>query len=109
MWPTQAAPQDGGRQETPAYRMSQLEPGHSLDGPAILLDEISTTVVEPGCKAYITGAGDVRIDVLQGAADKDLDPDTCDPVQLGIFSHRQEAHSRGQRGLVGRTQPPPAV
>ena len=33
-------------------------------------------------------AGDVRIDVLQGAGDKNLDPDECNPVQLGIFSHR---------------------
>ena len=83
-----AAVQDGGRQDTPAYRISQLKAGHELLGPAILLDEISTIVVEPRCRAHVTAAGDVRIDVLQGAADKDLDPDTCDPVQLGIFSHR---------------------
>ena len=80
--------QEGGRQETPAYRISQLKSGHNLTGPAILLDEISTIVVEPGCRAHVTAAGDVRIDVVHGAADKEVDPDTCDPVQLGIFSHR---------------------
>lgn len=70
------------------HRISQLQPGHHLQGPAILLDEISTIVVEPGCRAHLTAAGDVRIDVVHGAADKDLDAGTCDPVQLGIFSHR---------------------
>ena len=39
------------------HRISQLRSGHNLDGPAILLDEISTVVVEPGCRAHITAAG----------------------------------------------------
>lgn len=46
----------GGRQPTPAYQLADLAPGHAVPGPAILIDAISTIVVEPGCTAHITGA-----------------------------------------------------
>ncbi|KAK9799317.1 hypothetical protein WJX73_000073 [Symbiochloris irregularis] len=80
--------EDGGRQDTPAYRLSTLKPGHDIKGPAIILDDISTVVLEPGCTAHITPNGDVRIDVKAADGDKDLNADTCDPIQLAIFSHR---------------------
>ena len=46
--------QVGGRQETPAYLLSALRPGHLIRGPAILIDDISTIVVESNATAYIT-------------------------------------------------------
>lgn len=80
--------QEGGRQKTPAYRLSSLKPGHLIKGPAILLDDISTVVVEPSCTAHITASGDVRIDVHDASNGKELSADECDPIQLAIFSHR---------------------
>ena len=80
--------QEGGRQKTPAYRLSTLQPGHNIKGPAILLDDISTVVVEPRCLAQITASGDVRIDVKDAVGDKGINAEECDPIQLAIFSHR---------------------
>ena len=56
--------QIGGRQNTPAYLLNTLKPGHVIEGPAILIDDISTVVVEPACTAYITAGQDIRIEVL---------------------------------------------
>ena len=38
----------GGRKQTPAYLLSDLVPGHVIEGPALLIDEISTIVVGAG-------------------------------------------------------------
>ena len=77
----------GGRQLTPAYQLQTLSPGHVIPGPAILIDVISTIVVEPGGTAHITGSHDIRIDLHQGSQGQGIDTE-CDPIQLAIFSHR---------------------
>ncbi|KAK9815723.1 hypothetical protein WJX72_008572 [[Myrmecia] bisecta] len=76
----------GGRQATPAYLLNNLSPGHQVAGPAILIDDISTIVVEPQCLAHVTAGRDVRIQV---GGDRGSQIGTeCDPIQLAIFSHR---------------------
>ncbi|PSC69547.1 5-oxoprolinase isoform B [Micractinium conductrix] len=93
----------GGRQPTPAYLLTDLKPGHAVTGPAMLIDNISTIVLEPGCTAHVTAARDVRIELgsapaaaggaaavaaaADGAAAGPADTE-CDPIQLAIFSHR---------------------
>lgn len=82
----------GGRQETPVYHLSGLKAGHVVEGPAILIDDISCIVIEPKATGHITTGGNVRIEVADSlssdaAADKDRVIDV-DPVQLAIFSHR---------------------
>lgn len=64
-------------------------------GPAMLIDNISTIVVEPGCTAHITAGHDVRIELTERAQQAQQGPAAagteCDPIQLAIFSHRQGA------------------
>ena len=52
-----------GRTHSPCFRLGDLAAGHRLPGPAIINNELSTVVVEPGCMAVITADGDVRINV----------------------------------------------
>jgi 5-oxoprolinase (ATP-hydrolysing) len=87
----------GGRQDTPVYQLGDLEAGQGLSGPAILIDEISTVVVEPGWRAEVTGDSNVRLDresqqqqQQQGSAAVASADVKCDPIQLAIFSHRYE-------------------
>lgn len=61
----------GGRQPTPAYALRELAPGAKVMGPAILLDAISTIVVEPRCEARLTARGDVVIAIGAGDAGED--------------------------------------
>lgn len=44
---------DGSRQDTPIYRIEDLEVGHRIKGPAILADGTQTIVVTPGATALI--------------------------------------------------------
>lgn len=83
---TSAYFEEGGRQSTPVYTLDQLSPGHRVQGPALLIDNISTVVIEPSCTAEVTGNRDVRIELLnKGKEDGNL---ARDPIQLAIFSHR---------------------
>ncbi|KAL3135323.1 hypothetical protein ABBQ32_007517 [Trebouxia sp. C0010 RCD-2024] len=78
----------GGLQDTPAYLLKNFKPGHRIAGPAILIDEISTIVVEPQCTAEVTANMDIKLDVQRPATSKEDLLTECDPVQLAIFSHR---------------------
>lgn len=72
--------------------LRDLRAGHSVPGPAIVLDDISTVVVEPGCTAHVTPAGDLRVEVGSASPGPHQAPIECDPIQLAIFSHRCALH-----------------
>lgn len=65
-------------------------------GPAILIQDVSTVVVEPGCLATVTAFGDVAVDVgdvSSGGEDVTRGEHkrvgtALDPVYLSIFAHR---------------------
>lgn len=77
---------EGGYQETGVYQLNSLSPGDILHGPVIIMDSLSTLLVEPDCTAEITCRGDVKITIGQGLRTKvTTDLDT---IQLSIFSHR---------------------
>jgi len=52
----------GRRLPTAVYRLDDLSPGHRVAGPAIVLDALSTVVVEPGWEAAVTGDGNLLLD-----------------------------------------------
>lgn len=54
---------DGGGVDTDIYERDDLIPGHRLDGPLIILDRTSTTVVPPGTTVEATTHGHLRIEV----------------------------------------------
>ena len=99
---TSACFEHGGRQETPVYKLSLLSPTteevEPIRGPAILIDDISTIVIEPGWTASITRDHNVKIDLnkepqaltatLRSSLDERQKEVHCDPIQLAIFAHR---------------------
>nr|CAB3264567.1 5-oxoprolinase [Phallusia mammillata] len=77
---------DGGFKKTNVYLLSELSRDHELHGPAIIIDQNGTVLVEPNCMARITDKGDVIITIGSGQVRKvgvELDS-----IQLSIFSHR---------------------
>lgn len=68
------------------YLLSNLKGGHTIRGPAIILDKNTTVLVKPGCTATITPRGSIFIDV--GRGDGNQVDTTLDPIQLSIFGHR---------------------
>ncbi|XP_069771232.1 5-oxoprolinase isoform X3 [Narcine bancroftii] len=77
---------DDGYVDTAVYLQEELSYGHTICGPAIIIDKNSTILIEPDCEAEITQYGDMLITVGSGKGQAvGLELDT---VQLSIFSHR---------------------
>lgn len=71
---------------TPVYLMSILRAGQQIMGPAIVMDQLSTILVEPDCVANVTLSGDLLIDI--SCSQQKVIDTKLDAIQLSIFSHR---------------------
>ena len=79
---------EGGRQETPIYKLEDLDIGDRIRGPAILADGTQTIVVTPEATAIIIKTHVViNLGDSEGAAEK-LGTDKVDPIMLSVFAHR---------------------
>ncbi|MFC1505066.1 hydantoinase/oxoprolinase family protein, partial [Thermodesulfobacteriota bacterium] len=76
---------DGGWQDTDIFDLEKLQAGHRISGPAIIIQDTSTILVEPDCQALITDHGDVAIEVGESTG-RQVGTEV-DPVQLSIFSN----------------------
>lgn len=77
---------EDGSFETPVYLCSKLKKSDKLMGPAILIDKLSSILLEPNSSAVVTSTGDLIIDLNSGYERK-VD-ENLNAVQLSIFSHR---------------------
>ena len=81
---------ENGWRDVPVYMVEDLKPGHEIEGPCVIVQPISTVVLEVDCKAFVTADGDLEIDVSvnhESALDDEGEV-IEDPVQLSIFAHR---------------------
>ncbi|CAG8255788.1 unnamed protein product [Penicillium salamii] len=78
---------EGGRQDTPIYRLGDLGIDERVRGPAILADDTQTIVVAPGASALLTKT---HVVISVGDSDNHLGLSTqeADPILLSVFSHR---------------------
>ncbi|KAF4990161.1 hypothetical protein FGRMN_8645 [Fusarium graminum] len=82
---------EGGRKETPVYKLEDLEVGNSIPGPAMLADGTQTIVVTPKATAIILKTHVVinlekegsKSESAKTSADREVDP-----IMLSIFGHR---------------------
>lgn len=51
----------GNVQDAVVYRRIDLLPGHVLSGPAIILEDVSTTIVDPGWEAEVMSGGELLL------------------------------------------------
>jgi 5-oxoprolinase (ATP-hydrolysing) len=71
----------------PLFRRAALRPGHELQGPAIIAEDLATTVVETGWRASVTDGRDLlltRTSPRPGTAEVGTE---ADPVLLEVFSN----------------------
>ena len=78
---------DGWR-DVPLVDRESLTPGEGLDGPALLVEPNSTTVVEPGWAAERLADGMLRLARRERRAVSAVDARHPDPAQLELFNHR---------------------
>lgn len=77
---------EGERQQTPVFILSQLCAGDSIIGPAVIIQDVATAIIEPKCRANITSSCDIEI-IVEESGEKNVDC-SVDPIHLSIFSHR---------------------
>jgi N-methylhydantoinase A len=58
-------PVRGRLEKVPSYRRGELAPGARLDGPALVLEPQTTTLVPRGWRCSVTGAGDLLLETLE--------------------------------------------
>ena len=71
----------------PLFRRAALRAGQAVDGPAVIAEDLATTVVEPGWRAAVTDRLDLlltRVAPRPGAARAGTG---ADPVLLEVFSN----------------------
>ncbi len=81
---------DFGRRDAPVYGREALRPGDALEGPAIVLEDTGTVVVDPGFHGEILPGGTLVLEDRVGAvaAASDVDLEVADPVRLEVFGSR---------------------
>jgi 5-oxoprolinase (ATP-hydrolysing) len=77
----------GGRShEAAVYVRADLPPAAVVEGPAIVCEPTSTTVVEPGWRAEVLGGGELLLRRASPPARPSADPDTVSPLLLEVFN-----------------------
>ncbi len=77
----------GAWAEVDLFPRAGLRPGHAVGGPAIITEELATTVVEPGWQAVVTGRGDLLLSRVTARPDRASLGTAADPVTLEIFNN----------------------
>ncbi|CAG7823293.1 unnamed protein product [Allacma fusca] len=90
-----------GWSDCPVYIFENLHATNVIKGPAIIMDKLSTILVEPDCVAEITQQGDIRITV--GSSAKVNIGTALDTIQLSIFSHRFMSIAEQMGRILQRT------
>lgn len=74
--------------DTAVYKLEHLLAGHQIPGPAMIIDQNSTILIEPDCTASITERGNIIIAVPSRKHETDSGKIVFDPIMLSLFSHR---------------------
>jgi len=78
---------DGGWAQVDLFARAGLRSGHAVDGPAVITEELATTVVEPGWRAVVSDRGDLLLSRVTARPAKAQVGTDADPVMLEIFNN----------------------
>ncbi|HEV2252006.1 MAG TPA: hydantoinase B/oxoprolinase family protein, partial [Streptosporangiaceae bacterium] len=78
----------GAWAEVDLFPRPALRGGQAVDGPAIIAEDLATTVVEPGWRAVVTDRGDLMLERTSPRPDRAQAGTRADPVMLEIFNNR---------------------
>jgi 5-oxoprolinase (ATP-hydrolysing) len=74
------------RRDCPVYERAGLRPGHELTGPALVVEEVSTVLLEPGWNARVEARGEL---VLERAGEPEQAVTAGgDAVELEVYANR---------------------
>ena len=73
--------------ETPIYSRDDLEFGHMIAGPAVIIEAAATTVVEPGWRASVDRLENLLLDRVEALPRRMAVGTDADPVMLEVFGN----------------------
>jgi len=68
------------------FLSTSLSPGHVVRGPALIIQNVATVVIEPECVCHVTEDNNLLIHVSRGH--RPAPTTALDPLVLSLFSHR---------------------
>ena len=83
-----------GRVRVPLFERARLHEGAQIEGPAVVLEDIGTVVIDPGFRASVGDGGvlhlrdEVRATQKTDAHKNNRELKTADPVRLEVFGNR---------------------
>jgi len=78
----------GAGHDVPVYRRNDFGPGATVDGPAILLEDTGTTVVEPGWRASADATLNLILERTTPLPARTAIGTDADPIMLEVFNNR---------------------
>ena len=90
----------GGQEyQAPFYQRAQLPAEQAIAGPAVIIEDNSTIVIEPGWQAYVSRNNDVILERVTALDHKASIGTDADPIMLEIFNNLY-MHIAEQMGLI---------
>ncbi len=78
----------GAHHDTPVYRRDAFGPGAAVDGPAVILEDTGTTVLEPGWRATADNALNLILARVAALPPRTALGTDADPIMLEVFNSR---------------------
>ncbi len=72
--------------DAPIFLRADLRPGHRLQGPALVIEDHQTVMVEPGWRAELTAKDDLLLTRIEQRSDGARGA-KADPVMLEVFNN----------------------
>ncbi len=79
---------NGAYAETPVYLRNNLHPGSTVTGPAVIIENGSTVIVEPGWKVAVNPLNHLIMERFEALPQRFATGTETDPVMLEIFNNR---------------------
>lgn len=71
----------------PVFERAAMRPGDWLTGPALIIEPVSTIVVDPGWRANLNGRGHLVLAAEDKPPPRERVRAQCDPVMLEVFNN----------------------
>ncbi|MGB2986780.1 MAG: hydantoinase B/oxoprolinase family protein [Phycisphaerae bacterium] len=94
---------DGKHRNIPLHLRREVSAGQLFIGPAVVIEDTSTIVIDPGWEAVIRNTGDIVLTDIQAATARETISAQVDPIQLELFNNQFAAIAEQMGTTLRRT------
>jgi len=84
---TRAVVFDGTSEDTPFYKREDMKPGVTVRGPAVIVEPVGTTVIDPGWEAKVNARDHLVLTRVVAMKRSEAIGTQADPVMLEVFNN----------------------